>query len=117
MSSDETTGEELAKATFAAVTDDTGGLLDRDEHKRLPNPVTVQFNPESLDITLSNSFTKSSGDSPVQLVDEATAQLSLELKFDTTLTGIDVRQDTGKIAAFLKPLEHFPFKRGHTQHG
>lgn len=103
MSSGEGRGENLVKATLAPVTDDQGAPLgDADKQAKA---VTVHFNPESLDITLSNNFKKSSGDSPTQLVDEATAQLSLELQFDTTHTGVDVRQDTGKIAAFLKPLD------------
>lgn len=103
MSGGEGMGEQFVKATLAPVTDDTGAPLD-DASKRQA-AVEVHFNPETLDITLSNNFKQSSGNSPVQLIDEATAQLSLELKFDTTLTGIDVRQDTGKIAAFLKPLD------------
>lgn len=103
MSSGEGRGGEIVKATIAPVTDDAGAPLP-DTEKRA-QAVAVHFNPESLDISLSNNFTKGTGDSPVQLVDEVTEQLSLELQFDTTTTGVDVRQDTGRIAAFLKPLD------------
>jgi hypothetical protein len=99
-------GGGMVKATLAPVTDDRGQPYDRSDKKAwAARAVPVHFNPASLDISLNNNFKKSTGNSPVQLVDEATAQLSLELQFDTTHTGVDVRQDTGKIAAFLKPLD------------
>ena len=91
-------------ASLTPLTDETGAQIT-DENEKKQKRVYVQFNPEKLDISLTNNFTQSSGDSPTQLVDEATAQLSLELQFDTTDTGVDVRQSTGDIAAFLKPLD------------
>ncbi|MDH3661695.1 MAG: phage tail protein [Alphaproteobacteria bacterium] len=102
MSSGEGRGGEPIKATLAPVTNDKGKALTKEQ--KAAKAVQVHFNPESLDLALSNNFSKGAGDSPVQLVDEATEKLSLDLQFDTTLTGVDVRQDTGKIAAFLKPL-------------
>ncbi len=91
-------------ALLTPLTDPTGALIN-DDTKRKNDAVKVQFNPEKLDISLTNNFTQSSGNSPIQLVDEASAQLSVELQFDTTNTGVDVRQKTGKIAAFLKPMD------------
>lgn len=93
----------LTHAKLKPVTDQDGAALS--ESAKDAGAVQVQFNPESLDISLSNSFKESSGDSPTQLVDEASAQLSLELQFDTTDTGIDVRQRTHQVAKFLKPLD------------
>ncbi|TVQ32928.1 MAG: hypothetical protein EA356_12855 [Geminicoccaceae bacterium] len=96
-------GGGIVRATLSPVSDDRGTALS-DQAKRAA-AVAVHFNPEKLDITLTNNFKKSTGDNPVQLVDDATAQLAVELIFDTTPTGIDVRQDTGRIAAFLRPLD------------
>lgn len=95
-------GGRITRATLAPVTDDKGKAL-ADKAKQAA-AIPVHFNPETLDIKLANSFAKAKGDAPVQLVSDATAEMSLELMFDTTYTGVDVRQDTGKIAGFLKPL-------------
>jgi len=95
-------GADIVKATLAPVTDEKGTKLS--DADKWDAAVEVHFNPETLDITLTNNFTDSAGKSPTQLVDETSAQLSLELQFDTTHTGVDVRQDTGEIAEFLTPL-------------
>lgn len=95
-------GLTLTRAKLKPVTDQTGAKLS--EADKTAQAIEVQFNPEKLDITLSNSFKESSGDSPTQLVDKATAKLKLELQFDTTDTGLDVRQKTDKVAGFLRPL-------------
>ena len=103
MSGDAGQGVALTRAKLKPVTDQNGAALS--ESDKNARAVEVQFNPETLDITLSNNFKKSKGESPTQLVDEASAQLSLELQFDTTDTGEDVRQKTHKVASFLKPLD------------
>ena len=103
MTSDAGQSVVVLHAKLKPVTNQDGVALS--EADKDAAAVELQFNPESLDITLSNNFKESSGDSPTQLVDEASAQLSLELQFDTTDTGIDVREKTTKIANFLKPLD------------
>lgn len=103
MTADAGQGVTVAKAKLKPCTDQNGAQLS--ESAKDAAAVEVQFNPETLDITLSNNFKESSGDSPTQLVDEASAQLSLELQFDTTDTGVDVRQKTHQVARFLKPLD------------
>ncbi|MGB0659873.1 MAG: hypothetical protein ACPGNV_06800 [Mangrovicoccus sp.] len=94
-------GIQIAKAKLKPVTDGDGRELS--EADKDAQAITVQFNPENLDIKLKNNFKPSKGDNPVQLVDDATAQLSFELHFDTTESGQDVRQLTDKVAGFLKP--------------
>jgi hypothetical protein len=74
-------------------------------------PVAVQFNPESLKVTLSNQ--KAGGDqrggSATQYVGQGTSKLSFELWFDVTAaepdnqTLNDVRELTKKVAHFIKP--------------
>lgn len=103
MTSDAGQGVNIVHAKLKPVTDQDGAQLS--EADKDAQAITVQFNPETLDISLSNNFKESSGDSPTQLVDEASAQLSLELQFDTTDTGVDVRQKTHEVAKFLKPLD------------
>jgi len=103
MTADAGRGISVTHAKLKPVTDQNGAQLS--EGDKDAQAVEVQFNPETLDITLSNNFKESSGDSPTQLVDEASAQLSLELQFDTTDTGVDVRQKTHEVAKFLKPLD------------
>jgi len=103
MTADAGQGRALTKAKLKPCTDQNGAQLS--ESAKDAAAVEVQFNPETLDITLSNNFKESSGDSPTQLVDEASAQLSLELQFDTTDSGLDVRQKTHQVAKFLKPLD------------
>ncbi|WP_284124241.1 CIS tube protein [Parerythrobacter aestuarii] len=103
MSDDAGQGVNVVHAKLKPVTDQDGAQLS--EADKDAAAIEVQFNPETLDISLSNNFKESSGDSPTQLVDEASAQLSLELQFDTTDTGVDVRQRTHEVAKFLKPLD------------
>lgn len=94
----------ITRATIRAVTNDRGEELTKKEQDA--SAFSVQFNPEKLDITLTNTFKESKGKNPVQVVDDTTAQLSVELQFDTTDDGSDVRQKTGKIAEFLQPLDY-----------
>ncbi|HVG34280.1 MAG TPA: hypothetical protein VM911_14515 [Pyrinomonadaceae bacterium] len=66
--------------------------------------VTVQFNPQSLRISFSNK--NQGGDQPGgstrQFVGSGTTKLSVELLFDTTSDGKDVRQYTQAIAFFVQ---------------
>jgi hypothetical protein len=62
----------------------------------------VHFNPASLQYTVSNKE-QGQGSKKKQHVSETSAQLSMELVFDTTDTGRDVRLDTGAIVKLLSP--------------
>jgi Contractile injection system tube protein len=64
--------------------------------------VKVHFNPASLQYTVSNKE-QGQGAKKKQHVSETSAQLSMDLVFDTTDTGGDVRLDTGKIVKLLSP--------------
>lgn len=64
--------------------------------------VPVHFNPTSLQYTLTNSL-QQQGKSKQQYVTQSTAKLSMDLVFDTTDSGKDVRQDTTKVAKLMEP--------------
>ena len=69
-------------------------------------PIPVHFNPVSLQLQLSNTLEeKGSGDDKKQYVTKSSAKLTLDLIFDTTDDGSDVRVHTEKIAAFMVPDE------------
>ncbi|MFN8333463.1 MAG: hypothetical protein U0175_25620 [Caldilineaceae bacterium] len=63
----------------------------------------VHFNPVSLQYTLKNTLKEGSGKSKQQHVSQTSAQLSLELIFDTTHSGEDVRVHTVKVVNLMKP--------------
>ncbi|HEY6170073.1 MAG TPA: hypothetical protein VI454_18695, partial [Verrucomicrobiae bacterium] len=64
--------------------------------------VPVDFNPVSLELTVQNEM-QADGDKKVQHVSKSSAKLSLELVFDSTDTGEDVRHKTHRIEALFKP--------------
>lgn len=69
-----------------------------------PIEVTVHFNPASLQYTVSNSLKEQgSGTKKKQYVSQTTAKLTMDLVFDTTATGDDVRDTTDKMARLLQP--------------
>src|SRR5688572_19241156 len=69
-----------------------------------PIEVTVHFNPASLQYTVSNTLKdQGSGKKKKQYVSQTTAKLTMDLVFDTTATGEDVRATTDKMAKLLKP--------------
>jgi len=82
--------------------------------------IEVQFNPESLKLTYSNSMTggDQSGGSSMQFVGQSTTKLSFDLWFDVSApqpqraqddgspddsTVNDVRKLTGYVVGFMKP--------------
>jgi hypothetical protein len=71
----------------------------------MPNgtPLSVHFNPSSLVYTVENS-TQQQGSDPKrrQFAGQFTGKLSMDLQFDTTDTGVDVRQVTGQVALFMQ---------------
>ena len=81
--------QKIAKATF---TPKNGG-----------QPIEVQFNPASLVYTVENSVSNQSRDpKKVQYVAQYSGKLTMDLQFDTTDTGKDVRLETNKIAHFMQ---------------
>lgn len=70
--------------------------------------IAVQFNPSSLKVALANTLKangRDGGTRAAQFVDKSSSNLTVELIFDTTDDGSDVRQRTKVIAeTFLKPV-------------
>ncbi len=69
--------------------------------------VPVHFNPASLQYTISNTI-KDEGkdDDKKQFVTQSSAKLSMDLVFDTTHSGEDVRKFTNQTAKLLKPIQN-----------
>lgn len=69
-------------------------------------PIPVHFNPASLKYTIANTPDSQGQNSVgVQFISKSTATLSMDLVFDTTMHGADVREDTDRIARLLRPPE------------
>ncbi len=67
-------------------------------------PIPVHFNPESLQYVITNNLRNTgSGNATKQHVSESTGKLTMELIYDTTDTGEDVRLHTIKVAKFMEP--------------
>ncbi len=96
-----TTEQIKTQAMITPLTDASGASLSADDQRN--QAVTVQFNPETLELSLSNEVKKGEDDQPAQVVTEATASLAMELVFDTTTTGEDVRGRTHAIARLMDP--------------
>jgi hypothetical protein len=88
------------KATLTPITDANGT-------ETAGEPVKAHFNPESLQLTIRNTMEAKDGETngrpPQQLVSASEVSLALQLLFDTTMTGADVRGDTAKIAEMMRP--------------
>ncbi len=64
----------------------------------------VHFNPQSLQYTITNNLkNKGAGNRTKQYVDKSTGKLVMDLIFDTTDTGRDVRLDTVRVAKLMEP--------------
>ena len=89
--------EQIARATLAPIT------KKGKEETRGPE-MFVHFNPASLQYTVSNTLKEEgSGNTKKQFVSQTTAKLTMDLVFDTTSTGHDVRETTDKMTKLLKP--------------
>src|SRR3954470_20262654 len=67
-------------------------------------PFQAQFNPASLECTITNEFDDRNGNNGArQFVKKSSAKLSMTVVFDTTDTGNSVRDVTANIAALLEP--------------
>jgi hypothetical protein len=68
--------------------------------------VTVHFNPQTLVFSLEKATSQNSGDKvPKQLAGQLSGKLTVDLQFDTTDTGEDVRQFTKQVARFMQPVK------------
>src|SRR5271163_3240911 len=71
----------------------------------MPNgtPLPVHFNPSSLVYTVENS-TQQQGSDPKrrQFAGQFTGKLTMDLQFDTTDSGHDVRTITNQVALFMQ---------------
>ncbi len=66
----------------------------------------VHFNPSSLKYSISNTpDPQGQNGVGVQYVSQSTATLSMDLVFDTTMTGEDVRVSTDRVAKLLRPYQ------------
>jgi len=66
----------------------------------------VQFNPVSLEYTISTEFDDRNGSNGArQFVKKSSAKLTMTLVFDTTDDGSDVRKKTEQISSLLEPAE------------
>jgi Contractile injection system tube protein len=66
-------------------------------------PVPVHFNPASLVYSVENSVAQQSGGpKKVQYVAQFSGKLTMDLQFDSTDTGSDVRIATNKVALFMQ---------------
>ena len=74
-------------------------LIDLKAKKTVP----IQFNPTSLVYTVESSSEQQARDpSRRQYVHKHNAKLTMDLQFDTTDTGVDVRTFTNPVAAFME---------------
>jgi hypothetical protein len=65
--------------------------------------IAVHFNPASLVYTIENSTPQQSGDpKKKQFAAQFTGKLTMDLQFDTTDTGKDVRSITSQVATFMQ---------------
>lgn len=63
--------------------------------------ITVQFNPETLKLTFANEDNSGARSHPRQSTGSGTSTLAVQLLFDTTADGSDVRANTKNIAYFI----------------
>ena len=101
------------KAVLTPKTDARGRDLNDAQNKQ--RRVDVFFNPETLDLTLTNSIQKGNRRRPAQTVTESTAKLSMDLIFDTTLDGKDVREHTHKVAQMMDPVQNRTTRGGRSR--
>ena len=97
----------IAKATLEEIS-----LPDGQRESEVTNPaatVTVQFNPETLKVTYTNTVAgdDQSGGAAIQYVSKSSTKLAVDLWFDATADpGLDdVRDATRKVNHFFVPVE------------
>ena len=93
--------DNFEKAFFVVRENDTGPLR---RGAKPSDAISVHFNPTSLQHVVSNTMKETGrGSSAKQYVSQSTAKLTMDLIFDTTDSGQDVRALTSKVAQFMKP--------------
>ena len=93
--------DNFEKAFFVVRENDTGPLR---RGARPNDAISVHFNPTSLQYVVSNTMKATGrGSNAKQYVSQSTAKLTMDLIFDTTDSGQDVRALTSKVAQFMKP--------------
>ncbi|HEV2842479.1 MAG TPA: hypothetical protein VGW39_14245 [Chthoniobacterales bacterium] len=94
MKSPTPNAQAVAIASIGVV---TGG------NDEVADPISVHFNPVSLQLAVSNELKDSGNQQRKQFIAKTTTKLTMDLIFDTTDTGEDVTKTTRKIQAFLAP--------------
>jgi hypothetical protein len=97
-------------ATLTPVSDAQGRPIPPAQRR----PLRVHFNPEKLELSITNAMEQNRNRrrrEPPQLVTESSAKLTLELLFDTTASGADVRLTTFQVAQMMQPRPG-PSQRG-----
>lgn len=98
--------EQVAKAYLIEIENYTTDVNQKAEGDK-KTKVEVHFNPQTLKLKFANQ--NAGGDQPngasAQNVGNLTSDLSVELLFDTTEEGSDVRELTKKVAYFIMPKE------------
>ena len=94
-----------AKATLIEIPSLSGSQEEFEQNAGSGKRVVVDFNPQTLKVNYSNQ--NSGGDQPAgsssQYVGSPSSKLTVELLFDSTEAGSDVRQKTRDVAYFLSP--------------
>ncbi len=94
MKSPTPNAQAVAIASIGVV---TGG------NDEVADPISVHFNPVSLQLAVSNELKDSGNQQRKQFIAKTTTKLTMDLIFDTTDNGEDVTKTTRKIQAFLAP--------------
>jgi hypothetical protein len=94
--------------TGSPATAQLTAMTDKNGKSKKGAAIKVHFNPETLTLTIRNTMEAAkkkaqAGRPAQQLVSASEVTLALQLLFDTTLTGVDVRSDTGQIAEMMRP--------------
>lgn len=71
------------------------------EEVRGDHDLTVQFNPETLKLTFANQDNGGARSPAGQSTGSGTSKMAVQLLFDTTADGSDVRTNTKKVAYFV----------------
>ena len=94
----------LKKALITPLTDETGAKLSVAEKET--RCCMVDFNPETLKYNLTSSTSVGRTNRPTQSVTQSTSRLSMDLIFDTTTTGVDVRSKTHRLVVMMDPAQN-----------
>lgn len=97
-------GQCLKKASITPLTDEKGQALS--DGQKESRRCVVDFNPDSLKYNLSGTTASGRGNRPAQSVSESTSKMTMDLVFDTTTTGADVRYKTHKLVMMFDPVQN-----------